>query len=52
MCIRDSAQAQQEATRAAAEAEEAEMERRKEALQSYTEAATNMYCLLYTSRCV
>lgn len=39
----NNAQAQQEATRAAAEAETAEMERRKEALQSYTEAATNMY---------
>lgn len=35
--------AQQEAAQAAAEAEEAEMQRRKDALQSYTEAATDMF---------
>ena len=44
----DNAQAQQAATQAAAEAEEAELERRKEALQSYTETATNMFDVIDT----
>ena len=39
----DNAAAQQAATQAAAEAQEQEMQRQQEALQSYTEAATNMY---------
>lgn len=41
--IIDNAAAQQAAAEATAEAEEQEMERRKDALQSYIEAATNMY---------
>ena len=39
----DNAAAQQAASEAAAEAQEQEMQRRQDALQSYTEAATNMY---------
>lgn len=45
----DNAQAQQAATQAAAEAEEAELERRKEALQGYTETATNMFDVIDTN---
>ena len=41
--IIDNAAAQQAASEAAAEAQEQEMQRRQDALQSYTEAATNMY---------
>lgn len=41
--IIDNAAAQQAASEAAAEAQEQEMQRRQEALQTYTEAATNMY---------
>lgn len=41
--IISNAQAQQAASEAAAEAQEQEMQRRQDALQSYTEAATNMY---------
>lgn len=39
----DNAAAQQEAAAALAEAEEQEMQRRRDALQSYTDAATDMY---------
>ncbi len=39
----NNAAAQQEAAQAAAEAEEAEMQRRTDALQTYTDAATNMF---------
>lgn len=41
--IIDNAAAQQAASEAAAEAQKQEMQRRQDALQSYTEAATNMY---------
>ena len=42
------AQAQQEAVTAAAEVEATELQRRKDALQSYTEAATNMFDTINT----